>query len=192
MTSKISCLVMLLVVASRASTGTMCIGSTLPVGAQWVKDEFNGGIGLRGAFAWEFASAKSVETTLGWANYSMGSVEDGPETSWKTYTIQAKFVHEFGRLGRFGFLYGAGAGWAVIDGKTDWSDGPFGPDTTGAMNVNPKILPFDHSTPYLVVDARVRAHLFGDRIFVDLKPAEFVFGFDFRGFAPGLGIGWRF
>lgn len=184
------CACLLLAFASQVDAGALSVGSHLPVGVEWVRDEFNGGVGVRGGYAWELAPTMSLEGSVAWANNDNTAVEDGPETSWTTYSVKAKFVHEFGRLGRFGFLYGAGAGWAVIDGKTDW-DGPyleFEQDATSGR----KILPFDHSSPFLVLDARVRAHFFEDRFFVELVPAEVFAGFDFRGFAPGIGVGWRF
>jgi len=181
-----------LAVASQCGAGVLSLGSTLPVGVEWVRDEFNGGVGVRGGYAWEFSPTMSLEGSLGWADNNFAGVEDAPETSWKTYSVAAKFVHEFGRLGRFGFLYGAGAGWAVVDGKIDRTGVHLDPATTSTVEASQRILPFDHSSPFLVLDARVRAHFFEDRLFVELMPAEVFAGFDFRGFAPGIGGGWRF
>ena len=183
---------LLLAVASQGGAGVLRLGSTLPVGVEWVRDEFNAGVGVRGGYAWEFAPTMSLEGAVAWANNDVAAVEDGPVTSWKTYSVKAKFVHEFGRVGRFGFFYGAGAGWAVIDGKIDRTGVYLDPATTSPVEASQKILPFDHSSPFFVLDARVRAHFFEDRFFVELVPAEVFAGFDFRGFAPGIGVGWRF
>jgi len=192
MNRKCLCVSLFLAVASQCGAGVLSLGSTFPVGVEWVRDEFNGGVGVRGGYACEFAPSMSIEGSAAWANNDMTAVEDGPVTTWKTYSVAAKFVHEFGRLGRFGFLYGAGAGWAVVDGKIDRTGVTLDPATNSPVEASQKILPFDHSSPFLVLDARVRAHFFEDRFFVELRPAEVFAGFDFRGFAPGLGAGWRF
>jgi hypothetical protein len=192
MNRKCLCASLLLAAVSQVDAGVLSVGSHLPVGVEWVRDEFNAGVGVRGGYAWEFAPTMSLEGAVAWANNDMAAVQDGPETNWKTYSVQAKFVHEIGRLGRFGFLYGAGAGWAVIDGKIDRTGVYLDPATTSPVEASQKILPFDHSSPFLVLDARVRAHFLEDRFFLELVPTEVFAGFDFRGFAPGIGVGWRF
>lgn len=177
----------LLFLTSSIRADLLSLGSTFPMRADWVRDEFNGSVALRGVYARNLGQATWVEGAFGFSTSVPSSVEDGPTAHWNTYTTSLKFVHQVWRVGRFGFLYGAGAGFALVDGTLESSL----PEESVPL-VTPSRQSFDHSSPVLTLDARVRSHFLEERFFLELQPLEVSVGFGYRAFAPWIGVGWAF
>jgi hypothetical protein len=177
----------LLPFASSIHADALSLGWTFPMRAEWVRDEFNGSFALRGSYARNLGETIWMEANLGFATSVPSSVEDGPTPRWNTYSTNLKFVHQVWRLGRLGFLYGAGAGFSFVDGTLESGL----PEGSGPL-VTPSRQSFDHGSPVLTLDARVRAHFLEDRFFLELKPLEVSAGFGYRAVAPWIGVGWGF
>lgn len=177
----------LLSFASSIRADVLSLGSAFPMRAEWVRDEFNGSFALRGSYARNLGQSTWMEGSFGFAASVPSSVEDGPTARWNTYTTSLKFVHQIWRVGRFGFLYGAGAGFSFVDGTLE-----SGLREASGPLAKPSSQSFDHSSPVLTLDARVRAHFLEDRFFLELQPLEVSAGFGYRAFAPWIGVGWGF
>lgn len=177
---------LLVPLVSVAGADVLTLNPSVPIGVQWVRDEFQGMFSIQAGYARELSRSVWVEGTCEAATSGPMEVLDGPTPSWNTLSGRVKFVHEWARVGRFGLVYGAGAGWAVIRGTLDWSSAEL--SSTAQRGEEP----FDHHSPFLILDARLRSHFLEDRLFLELRPIEVSAGFEYRSFTPTFGAGWTF